>query len=49
MSAGGAVSESVSKNTSYLVCGKDPGSKFNKAKELNVPVLSEEEFLKIAK
>lgn len=48
-SLGGAVSESVSKNTNYLICGKDPGSKFNKAKELNVPILSEVEFLKIAK
>ncbi|MDO8504472.1 MAG: NAD-dependent DNA ligase LigA [Candidatus Liptonbacteria bacterium] len=44
---GGDVSESVSKNTSYLVAGEEPGSKYNKAKELGVKVIGEKEFLKI--
>jgi DNA ligase (NAD+) len=44
---GGTVSSSVSKKTSYVVAGADPGSKFDTAKELGVPVLTEAEFLRI--
>jgi DNA ligase (NAD+) len=44
---GGDVSDLVSKNTSYLVLGKNPGSKFKKAKDLGVMILSESEFLKM--
>ena len=34
----------MSKKTSFLVAGADAGSKLDKAKELGVPVLREEEF-----
>jgi DNA ligase (NAD+) len=44
---GGQVVSSVSKKTSYVVVGSDPGSKYNKAKELGVPILSEREFEKL--
>lgn len=42
---GGRVSGSVSKKTSYLVLGDKPGSKLQKARELGIPVVEEEEFL----
>ena len=42
---GGKVSGSVSKKTSYLLAGEDTGSKLTKAKELNIPILTEAEFL----
>jgi DNA ligase (NAD+) len=44
---GGKVVNSVSKKTDYVVVGTDPGSKFDKAKELGVPILSEAEFEKL--
>ncbi len=47
--AGGAVTSSVSKNTSYVVVGSDPGSKADKAESLGVTILSESQFLKLLK
>jgi len=44
---GGDVSESVSKKTSYVVVGENPGSKHDKAKELGVNIINEGEFLKL--
>ncbi|MBR5858798.1 MAG: NAD-dependent DNA ligase LigA [Clostridia bacterium] len=42
---GGNASGSVSKKTSYLLCGTDAGSKLTKAQSLGVPIINEEEFL----
>ncbi len=42
---GGKVSGSVSKKTSFVVVGENAGSKERKARELNIPILSEDEFL----
>ena len=44
---GGKLSASVSKKTDYVVVGTDPGSKYDKAKELGVPILTESEFDKL--
>lgn len=46
---GARAASSVSKNTDYLLCGADPGSKLKKAKELEIPVLTEQEFVKLVK
>ena len=43
-SLGGMTASSVSKNVDYVVVGEDPGSKFDKAKELGIKTLTEEEF-----
>ena len=41
---GAKVTGSVSKKTDYVVVGTDPGSKATKAKDLGIPVLSEDEW-----
>ena len=41
------MSGSVSKKTNYVVVGTDPGSKYDKEKELGVTILSEGEFEKL--
>jgi DNA ligase (NAD+) len=45
---GGRVTGSVSKKTDYVVAGEDPGVKYQKAQELGVSIINEEEFKKIA-
>ena len=47
-SHGGKLTDSVSKNTSYLVLGEAPGSKYEKAKALGVQVIGEEELRKMS-
>jgi DNA ligase (NAD+) len=44
---GGHVTGSVSKKTDYVLAGAEPGSKFDKAKELGVKIIDEAEFRKI--
>ncbi len=46
---GGNVSSSVSKKIDFVVLGKDPGSKYDKAKKLGVKIIKEEEFLEMLK
>ncbi len=44
---GGSVANSVSRKVTYLVVGKNPGSKLQKAQRYGIPTLSEEEFLRM--
>lgn len=45
---GGKVSGSVSKKTTYVVAGADPGSKLERAAELGVPIIGEDELMQMA-
>ena len=42
---GGKVTSSVTKKSDYVIVGENPGSKYQKAKDLNINILNEEEFL----
>ena len=44
-SLGATAGSSVTRKTSYVICGEKPGSKLTKAQELGIPVLTEQEFL----
>jgi DNA ligase (NAD+) len=46
---GGKISSDVSKETDYVIAGSDPGSKYDKAKELNIKIINEKEFLSMIK
>lgn len=46
---GGKVSSSVSKTVNFVVVGKAPGSKYDKAKKLGVSIINEQQFLKMIK
>ena len=47
--AGGDWVASVSRNTDYLVAGDNPGSKYEKAQEMGVKIISEKDFLQLIK
>ena len=44
---GGRATSIVSKDTDYVVVGKEPGSKYDKAKKLGLTIISEEDFKKL--
>ena len=44
-SRGGKVTSSVTKKTNYVIVGENPGSKYDKAKELNIEIWNEEQLL----
>ena len=44
---GGKTAESVSKKTTAVIVGENPGSKYRKAKELGIKILSEKDFWSI--
>ena len=46
---GGQTSSSVSKNTTYVLAGENAGSKLDKAKNLGIKILTEEDFLEMIK
>lgn len=47
ISQGGKFQETVSSKTDYVIAGKNPGSKYEKAKKLKIKIIKEKEFLKM--
>lgn len=47
--SGGKVTSSVTKNTDYVLCGDNPGSKYEKALKLGISVIDEDEFNRMLK
>ena len=43
-SLGGRITSSISKKTSFLILGENPGSKLNKAKKLNTPIINQQDL-----
>ena len=46
LSKGAKIATSISKNVNFVIVGENAGSKLKKAQELNIPILTEEEFIK---
>jgi DNA ligase (NAD+) len=46
-SLGGTVTSTVTRNTDYVIAGESPGSKFDKARELDISLLNEDEFVEL--
>lgn len=46
---GGDISESVSKETDYVIAGSEPGEKYSRAKKINVKIIDEKEFVELLK
>jgi len=44
---GGIISSSISKKTNFLLCGENPGSKYNKAQTLKIKVIDEFQLKKL--
>jgi len=44
---GGNVTSTVTNNTEYVIAGESPGSKFDKARELDISILNEDEFVEL--
>ncbi len=47
VNSGGRVTSSVTKNTDYILAGEKPGSKYEKAKTLNIKIINERTFEKM--
>ncbi len=48
-SLGGEFSSSIGRNTDFVVCGENPGSKFEKAKKMGIKIIDENEFKRMIK
>ena len=46
---GGKFGSSVSSKTTYVLVGENPGSKYTKGKSLGIPIITEEDFLRMIK